>query len=163
MSRQTLPYEDASSGDRALGEAQKILEKFGCESFGTMTDGGRGCTVVQFKHRDRIVSLEASWKGYAAAWLKAHPHMPHKSHRSLADHEQRALNQAKIAVCSILRDWIKGQVTAVECGVMSFEAVFMPHMLLATGERLIDRVKKANMLPGPDDGGKVVNMGNRKS
>lgn len=30
----------------------------------------------------------------------------------------------------MLRDWVKGQTTAVECGIMSFEAAFMPHMLL---------------------------------
>jgi hypothetical protein len=28
-----------------------------------------------------------------------------------------------------LRDWIKGQVTAIECGILKFEAVFMPYML----------------------------------
>ena len=40
--------------------------------------------------------------------------------------------QGHIAVNSILRDWIKGQVTAIECGILSFEAVFMPFMLEAT-------------------------------
>lgn len=44
-------------------------------------------------------------------------------------------------MCSVLRDWVKGQVTAVECGIMSFEAAFMPHMLLPTGERVIDRLE----------------------
>ena len=36
---------------------------------------------------------------------------------------------------AILRDWIKGQVTAIETGVLSFEAVFMPYMLMLTGAR----------------------------
>ena len=40
-----------------------------------MTDAERGCTMVQFRHRSRVVSLEASWKGYAAAWLKLHPYV----------------------------------------------------------------------------------------
>ena len=55
--------------------------------------------------------------------------------------EQAALRQGHIAVNSILRDWIKGQVMAIECGILSFEVVFMPYMLPATVARLL------NMLP----------------
>ena len=33
--------------------------------------------------------------------------------------EQAALRQGHVAVNSILRDWIKGQVTAVECGILT--------------------------------------------
>lgn len=145
----TLPYETATSGDKALVDLQKTLAKFGCQSFGTMTDAERGCTIVQFKHRGRVVSLEASWKGYAAAWLKIHPYK-YNTRGTLQAHQQKALNQAQTSVCSVLRDWVKGQVTAVECGVMSFEAVFMPHMLTSTGLRLIDQIQVENLLPAPD-------------
>lgn len=148
----TIPYETATSGDKALIELQRALAKFGCQSFGTMTDAERGCTVVQFKHRGRTVSLEANWKGYAAAWMKAHPYK-YSVRGTRQDHERRALKQAQISVCSLLRDWVKGQVTAVECGVMSFEAVFMPHMLTDNGMRLIDRVQAENLLPAPQSVG----------
>jgi hypothetical protein len=50
-------------------------------------------------------------------------------------------------VSSILRDWIKGQVTAVECGILSFEAVFLPHMLTSDGRPLIERVPETKLLP----------------
>jgi hypothetical protein len=141
----SIPYERCTGGDQALNEAAKILAKFGCQSFGHMIDAERGCTIVQFKFQGHQVSLEASWKGYAAAWLKAHPYNASaRSNRGRAWYEAQALELGKRAVCSCLRDWIKGQVTAVECGVMSFGAVFMPHMLLPTGERVIDRVT------GPD-------------
>lgn len=140
----SIPYEDCRGGGNALAEIGKILGKFGCQSFGYMIDAERGCTIVQFKCQGHQVSLEASWKGYAAAWLKAHPWTNSRARGSRADYEAKALELGKRAVCSCLRDWIKGQVTAVECGVMSFGAVFMPHMLLPTGERVIDRVT------GPD-------------
>ena len=65
------------------------------------------------------------------------------------EHEQDALRQGQVAVNSILRDWIKGQVTAVECGILSFEAVFMPYMLTHDGRPLIERV--ADLLPQPDE------------
>jgi len=34
----TLPYENATSGERALGEIQKLLRGFGCNKFGSMID-----------------------------------------------------------------------------------------------------------------------------
>lgn len=32
----TLPYETATSGDKAMVDLQKTLAKFGCQSFGTV-------------------------------------------------------------------------------------------------------------------------------
>lgn len=143
MSRRgaTLPYESATAGAQALAEVQKVLGKLGCSSFGHYIDAEKGKTVVQFAYRGNRVSLEASWQGYAAAWSKVHPY---SGRGSRTNYDRCAIDIAKVAVCSLLRDWIKGQITAVECGVMSFEAVFMPHVLLPTGERVVDR------LTGPD-------------
>lgn len=143
----SIPYETATSGDKALVEVQRILAKFGCESFGTMIDAEAGKTMVQFRYRGQAVSLEASWKGYAAAWLKAHPYSSY-SRGTRTDHERKALEQAKVSVCSILRDWVKGQTMAIECGVLSFAAAFMPHMMLPSGRRVIDELEAGNILPG---------------
>lgn len=156
-----LPYETATSGDKALIELQRTLAKFGCQSFGTMTDAERGMTIVQFKWRSRHVSLEASWKGYAQAWIKSHKgsHATWDKAAS-AKHEQRALKQAQTSVCSVLRDWVKGQITAVECGVMSFEAAFMPHMLLPSGQRVVDHVETMKLLSAPESN--VVETKERK-
>lgn len=143
-----LPYSTASSGNKALLELQRILNKFGCQSFGTMVDAERGETIVQFRWRSREVSLRASWKGYAESWLKDNPYK-NRMRCTRADYEQAALKQAQLSICSVLRDWVKAQVTAVECGVMSFDAAFMPHMLLSSGERIIDRVQAQWLLPAP--------------
>lgn len=150
----SIPYASATSGDKALMELQRTLGKFGCQSFGTMTDAEKGETIVQFRWRNRDVSLRASWKGYAAAWLKDNPYRS-RMHCTRERHEQAALKQAQVSVCSVLRDWVKGQVTAVECGIMSFEAVFMPHMLLSSGERVIDRIQAQGLLPAPETGNVV--------
>lgn len=144
----SLPYSSATAGEKALIEVQKTLSQFGCQAFGTMTDEERGCIIVAFKWRGRQVHLEASWKGYAVAWQKENPYT-YRTKGTRQEHDQKALKQARISVCSVLRDWVKGQVTAVECGVMSFEAAFMPHMLLPSGERLIDRVQSAKLLEAP--------------
>jgi hypothetical protein len=143
----TIPYEHATAGALAINEMQKTLAAFGCQSFGTMTDNERGCMVVAFKWRDRQVHLEASWKGYAQALIT-------KSGWK----ERDALEQAKVAVCSVLRDWVKGQTTAIECGVLSFEAAFMPHMLLKDGRRVIDAAQAVNLLP-PSEPSNVRQIG----
>lgn len=147
-----IPYESATSGDKALLDLQRVLAKFGCQSFGTMIDAEKGETIVQFRWKNQNISLQASWKGYAAAWLKDHPYTQRMRY-SRQQHDLHALKQAQTSVCSVLRDWVKGQVTAVECGIMSFEAAFMPHMLLPTGDRVLDRVKAQGMLSlqGPDN------------
>ncbi len=146
----SIPYEKATAGDRAINEMQKTLSAFGCQSFGTMTDNERQVMIVAFKWRDRQVHLEASWKGYAQALLKSRGHLKGYG-ESQRRREERALEQAKVSVCSVLRDWVKGQTTAVECGVLSFETAFMPHMLLKDGRRVIDAAQQANLLPAPEE------------
>lgn len=146
----SIPYETATAGDRAINELQKTLAAFGCQSFGTMTDQERQVMIVAFKWRDRQVHLEASWKGYAQALLKSRWHTKGYGDTQ-RKREQKALEQAKVSVCSVLRDWVKGQTTAVECGVLSFETAFMPHMLLRDGRRVIDAAQAANLLPQPED------------
>lgn len=133
----TLPYSRAEAGPNAIREVEKILAKFGCQSFGTMTDAERGVMIVAFKWRDQQVHIEASFRGYAVAWRRENPRAK----------DAEALEVGKRAICSVLRDWIKGQVTAVECGVMSFGAVFMPHMLLKDGRRVLDAAQTAGLLP----------------
>jgi hypothetical protein len=49
----------------------------------------------------------------------------------------------------MLRDWIKGQVTNIEAGIFSFEAMFMPFMLTSDGQPLHERVSE--LLPKPDE------------
>lgn len=139
-----LPYHNATS-KTSLIDLQKMLSKFGCQSFGVLTDTESGEIIVQFRWRGQVVQLRASWKGYALAWLRAHPQR--RSRCSRADYEAKAFAQAQISVQSLLRDWAKAQLTAIECGVMDFETAFMPHMLLPSGERLIDRVQ--GLLPAP--------------
>lgn len=140
-----MPYETATAGQNALHEIERILSNFGCQNFGTMQDNEKGCLIVVFKYRDRQVQMMASWKGYASAWIKRHPW----KRGSREDHEAKAMEQAKISVCSVLRDRIKGEVTAVECGIASFEEVFLSDLLLPSGERVIERIKSEKFLPAP--------------
>src|SRR5262249_35524883 len=133
----TTPYASATSDMRAREEIKKILTRFGCESVGFMDDNVRQEVLLAFTHRGRQVQLRASAKGWAQLHLKQNPWNGYRR-KSRHDYEQDALRQGQIAVNSVLRDMIKSQMTALECGVLSFEAVFMPHMLMADGRTVIE-------------------------
>ncbi len=141
-----LPYENATSGNNAINEIQKMLRSFGCERFATGEDYNTGELFIQFEHRGRQVQLKASARGYAAAWLKEHPFGP-RVRATRAEHEAKALRIGGTAVYSILRDWVKGQITAVEIGMMSFEAAFLSHILLPSGQTVIEHAVNSKMLP----------------
>ena len=142
----TLPYENATSGKSAVGEIQKLLKSFGASSFGVMEDFAAGEVIVQFQWRERRVTIKASFKGYAAAWLRHHPRSP-RAKLTVIQYHRKALAQAEIAVYSILRDWIKGQVTAIEVGMLSFEAAFLGQILLPNGQTVLDQVAATKILP----------------
>lgn len=142
----TLPYENATSGERALGEIQKMLRGFGCNKFGNMMDDAEGVLLVQFEYRGRQVSVKASINGYAAAWLKAHPYTT-RMHTTKDKHERKAMDIASMAVYSILRDWIKGQIMAIETGVLSFEGAFLGQIMLPSGKTILEHAATSKLLP----------------
>lgn len=146
----TLPYQNATSGQRALDDIQKVLRGFGCSKFATGTDYEAGEIFIQFEHRGRLIDLKASAKGYAAAWLRENP-WSHRRKGSKSDYEAKALEVGEIAVYSVLRDWVKGQVTAIEIGILTFDAAFLSHIMLTNGKRVIEEVEERKMLPAPSD------------
>ena len=146
----SVPYASARSGHAARDEITKILQRFGCESVGFMDNFEEKSILLAFRHRGRGVQLSASAKGWAAMYLRAEPYS-NRRRQTRAQYEQSALDQGMIAVNSILRDWVKGQVTAVECGILSFNAVFMPYMLTSDGRALYERIDEIKLLEGPQE------------
>ena len=144
----TVPYASATTGTKAREEITKLLRRFGCESIGFMDDFEKHEVLLAFTHRGRQVQLRASAKGWAQMYLKENP-WSYSRRSTRIDYEQQALKQGHVAVNSILRDWMKGQITAIECGILSFEAVFMPYMLTADGRPMIERV--AELLPKAEE------------
>lgn len=151
----SIPYAGATGGG-ARDEITKILRRFGCESVGFMDDFDKHEVLLAFTHRGRPVQLTASAKGWAQMYLKENP-WTSRRRDTKQQHEQAALRQGQVAVNSILRDWIKGQITAVECGILSFEGVFMPYMLTADGRPLIERLAESDLLPKPSEA-KIVSL-----
>jgi len=146
-----LAYENTSSGDKAVSQIQKILKQFGCTKFGTMTDEEDNSIIVQFQYRGQMVSVKASAKGYAVAWLKEHPYTG-RTRCTRQEHERKALDKGEIAVYSILRDWIKGQTMAIETGVISFEGAFLGQIMLPNGKTVLEQCQATKLIAiGHDD------------
>jgi hypothetical protein len=57
------------------------------------------------------------------------------------------MNIASVAVYSILRDWIKGQVTAIETGILTFEGAFLGQILLPSGRTVLEHAAESKLLP----------------
>ena len=141
----SVPYSGAKSM-KAREETVGILQRFGAESVGFMDEFSTKTVILQFKWRNRNVQMRASAKGWASMYVKAHPN---------SDRE-KATKQGMIAVNCILRDWIKGQMTAIESGLLSFEEVFLPHMLTASGETVAQAVTSHGLLLPEGDAGRKV-------
>jgi hypothetical protein len=146
-----LPYESATSGKRAILEMGKTLEAIGASGFGCYEEFDKVEVIAQFKWRAMPVTIRASAKGYAAIWLRRHPYSD-RMRITRTDYERQALEKGKVAVYSMLRDWIKGQVIAIETGMLSFEAAFLGQIMLSTGETVLERIERDNvlsLLPAP--------------
>lgn len=146
-----LPYENASSGRDALRQMQKLVQTFGASSFGCLEDFEKGEVLVQFRWRERNVTIKANSKGYAAAYLRRHPYNSRRRDTERA-YQQKALQIGQVAVYSMLRDWIKGQVAAVESGMFSFESAFLGQIMLDNGQTVLERLEQTEWLrlPGPE-------------
>ena len=145
-----VPYASASSGMRAREEIRRILQRLGCDDVGFMDKLETQEVLLVFTHRGRQVQLKASARGWASMYLRKNP-WNGRRRISRHDYEQAAIKQGLIATNSILRDLVKGSVTAIETGILSFEAVFMPHMLTTTGQTVLERITtEGNLLPAPE-------------
>lgn len=142
----SYPYANATSGAAAREEIRRILQRFGCESLGFMDKFEAHAVVLAFEWRGRRVQLQATAQGWANAYLKENPWSSRRRYTK-AQWEQRALDQGMVAVNSILRDWVKGQMTAIETGILTFDHVFLPFMLTHDGRPVIEAAKKLIELP----------------
>lgn len=145
----TLPYSRSTSGRAAADEIRKTLLTFGCSKFAPMEDFTAGKVIIQFEYHGRLVQIEASAHGYAAAWLRENPYNS-RMKKTEDEHKLVALERGRIAVWSVLRDWIKGQLTAVDTGILTFDGAFLGQILLPSGETILQRSTAQNLLPPPE-------------
>ena len=147
-----VPYARATSGADAREEITRILRRIGCDRIGFMDEYADASVLMAFEHRGRPIQMRASAKGWAAWFLRENPWTVRRKCTN-PEWKAKALAQGMIAVNSILRDWCKGQVTAVECGIMPAEAVFLAHMVTTSGQAVLELLDDKKMLPPPKEHG----------
>lgn len=138
-----FPYENASGGkNSALAEIQKTLKTFGADKFAVAEDWSSGEVAIHFQLRGRTIKVKANSYGYTKAWLARNPTVKYN-----ADHEKRGIKLGQIAVWSMLRDWIKGQCTAIEVGMLTVDQAFIGQIVLESGETVMERIEQQKILP----------------
>lgn len=153
--RRPVPYADATSGDKARGEITKLLREFGCSKIGFFDDFEEKKVTLQFEHRGQTVILECSAKGWAKMYLERNPWNSDRR-TDKVEYERRWIRQGMVAINSVLRDGVKGQLTMVEAGIASFEAVFLgqlalPGTTMTFFEHLSQTEGLPKMLPAPGE------------
>ena len=142
----TLPYASATSGGAAREEVVRLLQRVGASSVGFMDEFETHTLILAFTWRDRRIQMRASAQGWAAAYLRENP-WTSRHKKTKTAHEAAALAQGKIAINSILRDWVKGQITAIETGIMTFDHAFLPHAITQDGRQGIEVLRQTLALP----------------
>ena len=146
-----LPYQDATAGGRAMEDVRRLLERFGCTRTGFEEDTVAGEVTLHFQHEMGHVRFTASYVGWARLFLEANPWTTRR--RVTAEEwEARALKQGRVAVWSVIRDWVKAQLTAVETGITTAETVLLPWLVVADdGATLHEALADGRLpaLPGP--------------
>lgn len=120
----SVPYASATSGERARGEIRKLR------------------LLLAFQWRGHQVHLRASARRWADLYLRENPWNNRRRRCSEREWEERAVEQGMEAVNSILRDWVRGQITAVETGITEFRHVFLPYLVTAGGETVAELVDR---------------------
>ena len=137
----TVPYENATSGDRARGEIRKLQQRFGCESVGFMERICRGDAADG-------VPLPRSPGAAADLGPRVGRAVPA---REPVEHPE-AVHQGRVGDAGAgagdgggeldPAGWVRGQITAVETGITEFRHVFLPYMVTASGETVAELVDR---------------------
>jgi len=122
-----VPYSRANSS-KPRDEITKLLIRLGCTKVGFMDELEEHAVVLFFVHRGNPVRLKVSALGWAEMYLKDHPKTPLPT----------AIKQGLIAINSILRDWVKGMVTAIETNAFTADALFLPFVVSPKGTTLAE-------------------------
>ena len=145
MSIAGVPYGGATASAPLKADIEKLLRHFKCERICWTEETDTHTVRLSFVYRGYLIEIPASAQGWANYALRLKPNI----------NKERALKQGKIAICSELRDWIKGQLTAVETGRVTFERAFVPYMLLLdgrnAGEYMLDPKNGVLRLPAPEN------------
>ena len=117
------------SVDRSRTEIERILERYGADAFMYGTDQGKA--VIQFRAENRLLKFVIRYPAQTEVALTP-TGRPKRDQDAAHQQERRRLWRA-------LALYIKAKLEAVESGIVLFDEVFMPHIVLPDGDTMAEK------------------------
>lgn len=137
-----LNYSTTIAVEKSLGEIQRQITAHGARAI-LIEYGPRGePEVLSFK-----VQVGAQELGYRlpADW---HPVLTLLQRQAKVPRRLRSEAQARRVSWRIIKDWIEAQMAIVETRMVTIEQVFLPYLLLPSGQTVYERIRESQfMLP----------------
>lgn len=138
----SLPYSDSEANPlQAQARIRKMLLKFGVSRLRFDEDIEKGEIKVEFIYKEFPVSLPVNIHRLAERYLEDDPWTPRRR-SSRSEWATKKKEVAQNAAFSLLEDFLKGLLMAVELGVFSFEEIFLSYFRDAQGRRLGEVIVK---------------------
>ena len=119
----STPYYHTTNAQTARDEIIRRLSAVGCTDVEFEDDRDAYTVTVRWEHNGRKCAITGSARGWAHHHLTSYPHTSRMRLPGSAYHKQ-VLDKGQVAVNSILRDYLRCQLAAVETGAVSFEDVW---------------------------------------
>lgn len=153
MAKQPVKYWDTQvSAAKSVGQVQDLIVKYGGHQTSIQWKDGLPLAIGFVIHdaklgRDIPVFLEARVGALKALILKRQPYQ-HSMRRTRDQYEREVNERALKIIWRHLKDLIEQQLIAVELGSQELTDVFMPHLMLRSGET-VGQALRAGTLSAP--------------
>jgi hypothetical protein len=123
MRADTAKFVESDRAIAARTDVERMLKRIGCDEVQIIDDLDRCELRLSFRRNGTSVTFPVSAQTWTGIFLRLRPWTPDKR---MTEHYYRenAVRQGLAAISPMLKTWIIGQVTAIENGLMPFEAAF---------------------------------------
>lgn len=126
--------------ERTKAELERIILKYGADSFATMSNTRTGVAAIMFEMSDRRVVFELplpNMGDFAETTYEVQGSKHRRAHTKTTEHtpaqQQKLWDQACRQRWRALSLAVKAKLEAVESGITSFEEEFLAHIQLPNG------------------------------
>lgn len=132
--------------ERSRAEVERILARYGADSFGYFTEPGR--SVVQFRYAGWVVRFELPMPDQGDREFQRTParHQLRSKESAFAAWEQACRQRWRALALAV-----KAKLEAVECKITSFEEEFLAHLVLPDG-RTVGRTAIPQLMHAKETG-----------
>ncbi len=140
--------------ERTKAELERVITKYGADSFATMSSASKGIAAIMFEMHDRRVMFELplpTLDEFAESVTHVKAGGQQRSHTRRTEHTPA--QQKKLWEQACRQRWralalaVKAKLEAVESGITDFETEFLAHIMLpngsTVGKHMVPQLKAA--------------------